>query len=94
MDETTWNKILDKVMPQSISIAGLLRSVIPLEFDGDKLKLGVCYKFHKDKLEEAKTQKMLDDVTLNILGKNIKIEYQLTEVKKENIMNVAEEMFS
>ena len=32
---------------------------------------------------------MLDDVTLNILGKNIKIEYQLTEVKKENIINVA-----
>lgn len=94
MDEITWKKILDKIAPQSISIAGLLRSVIPLEFDGNNLKLGVCYKFHKDKLEEAKTQKMLDDVTLNILGKNIKIEYQLTDPKIENIMTVTEEMFS
>ena len=57
MDETTWNKILDKVMTQSISIARLLRSVVLLEFDSNKLKLGVSYKFHKDKLEEVKTKK-------------------------------------
>ena len=56
MDETTWNKILDKVMTQSISIARLLRSVVLLEFDSNKLKLGVSYKFHKDILEEVKTK--------------------------------------
>ena len=103
IDDTSWNKILSSVKPVSASIEGLLRSVKPIGIEGKSLKLSVYYKFHKDKLEEAKTKKMLEDIALSIFGENIRIECllaevpqkaQLTEVQNENIISVAEEMFS
>lgn len=103
MDETTWNKVLSSVKPISASVEGLLRSAKPLGIEGKSLKLSVYYKFHKDKLEEAKTKKMLEDIATTIFGEDLRIEcllaeappnVQLTEVRNENIINVAEQMFS
>lgn len=103
MDEIAWKKILAGVKPISLSIAGLLNSAKPLSLEEDKLKLGVYYKFHKDKLEEAKTKKMLEDIALNIFGREIRIEccleaaparQELTDVANPNIISVAEQMFS
>lgn len=103
LDSDYWDKILSEVKPINASIEGLLRAATPLGMDGDNLKLGVYYKFHKDKLEELKTKKMLEDVTFKIFDKTIRIECcltelpqntPLTEVKNENIMNVVEEIFT
>lgn len=103
LDLQTWKRILSEVKPINASIEGLLRSSQPLGIDGKVIKLGVYYKFHKDKLEESKTKKMLEDIALNVFGKDIRIEclltetppkVQLTDVKLENIISVAEEMFS
>ena len=103
MDEMSWKRILEGVKPISLSIAGLLNSAKPISLDENSLKLSVYYKFHKDKLEEAKTKKMLEDIALNVLGKDIRIEcclaeaparQELTDVKNENIISVAEQMFS
>jgi hypothetical protein len=103
MDEISWKKILSGVKPISLSVAGLLGSAKPLGLEDNRLKLGVAYKFHKDKLEEAKTKKMLEDIVLSVLGKDVRIECclaeelkkeQLTESRNENIITVAEEMFS
>lgn len=99
----SWKRILSEVKPISLSIAGLLNSAKPLSFENNKIKLGVYYQFHKDKLEEAKTKKMIEDVALNVLGKDIRIECclaeaplkrELTEVNNQNIISVAEQMFS
>jgi len=103
MDETSWNKILSSVKPLSISIAGLLSSAKPISLNDNKLKLGVYYQFHKDKLEETQTKKMLEDVALTIFGREIRVEccleeapakVQLTDVSNQNIISVAEQMFS
>lgn len=103
MDSNTWAKLISAVKSQSISIGGLLNSAHVVELNDKYLKLGVYYKFHKDKLEEAKTLKMIEDACLNVLGSNTKIEFclseaparqQLTEVNNQNIITVAEEMFS
>lgn len=103
LDSHNWNKVLSEVRPINASIEGLLRSAKPLGFDGRSLKIGVNYKFHKDKLEETKTKKMIEDVVLKVLSQDVRIEclltetepkVQLTNTTNENIMNVAEEMFS
>lgn len=103
MDSNTWSKLISTVKTQSISIAGLLNSTHIIEVNDKILKLGVYYKFHKDKLEEAKTLKMIEDACFNVLGNNTKIEFclaevpqrqQLTEVNNQNIITIAEEMFS
>jgi hypothetical protein len=103
MDEMSWKRILSEVKPISLSIAGLLNSAKPLSFENNSLKLGVYYQFHKDKLEEAKTKKMLEDIALNVFGKDVRIEcclaeapakVELTDVSNQNIISVAEQMFS
>ena len=103
MDETTWNKILSNIKPISPSIEALLRSSQSKNLDGNKLKLAVYYKFHKDKLEEIKNKKLIEDSILGILSKQITIEVglidvpiksELTESANQNIMTAAEEIFS
>lgn len=103
MDEISWKKLLSSVKPISLSIAGLLSSAKPLGMDDNKLRLGVYYQFHKDKLEEAKTKKMLEDIALSILGKEVRIECcleecqpktaSLIETNDSNLVKVAEELF-
>lgn len=93
MDEISWNKILSEVKPISASIEGLLRLAKPFSIEGNSLKIGVCYKFHKDKLEENKTKQMLESVIEKVFQKQLKLECQLTEPPKENILSV-EEIFS
>lgn len=106
MDETSWKKILSEVKPLSISVAGLLSSAKPLVFENNKLILSVYYKFHKDKLEEAKTKKMLEDIALNVFGRDIRIECCLEEApavqnrpnvvdaNESNIIKAAEALFA
>ncbi len=103
MDETTWKKILDGVKPISLSIAGLLNSAKPISLENNSLKLGVYYQFHKDKLEETKTKKMLEEIALSVMGQEVRIEcclaeapkkVELTNVSNQNIISVAEQMFS
>lgn len=103
MDETTWKKILTEIKSTSISVASLLSSAKLLEFDKDCLKLGVYYKFHKDKLEEERNKKIMIDAMQKIFEKEIKYECVLAEVPKnteltdsqnQNIMTAAEEIFA
>lgn len=103
MDSNTWTKLISAVKLQSISIGGLLNSTHIVEINESNLKLGVYYKFHKEKLEEAKTKKMLEDALQSVMGSNMGIEFslaeapakrELTDVNNQNIITVAEEMFS
>ena len=89
-----WDRILTEIKLINTSIEALLRSSELIGFDGEKLKLGVYYKFHKDKLEETKNKKMLEDVATRIFEKTIRVECLLTEKKDDNILNVAEEIFN
>jgi len=105
MDETSWQKILSSVKPLSVSVAGLLSSAKPLSLEDDKLKLSVFYKFHKDKLEEFKTKKMLEEIALSVLGKEVRIECCLAEApvvqnspalvdtSEKSVIKAAEELF-
>lgn len=103
--EETWNKVLTQVKPISASIAGLLQSAHLIDFKDKTLKLSVYYKFHKDKLEEAKTKKMLEEVTASIFGESIRIECLLAEapltqnranlqdINEKSVIKAAEELF-
>ncbi len=104
MDDTAWTKLLSEVKPISISIEGLLRSSKLLDFDGKKIQIEVSYKFHKDKLEESKNRKMIEDIAQKIFQNQVILEclvsetppqnVSLTNSTNQNIITVAEEMFS
>lgn len=105
MDSNIWTKLVSEVKAQSVSIGGLLGATKPMELEGNNLKLGVYYKFHKDKLEETKTKKMLEDIALNIYGKDIRIECclaeapivqnksNLSDINDRSVLKAAEDLF-
>lgn len=107
-----WKKILSMVKPVNASIEALLRSAHPEGYDGRVLSLNVYYKFHKERLEDIKNRKILEDILAGVLGnptkfecmlvtppireisKEVKVETILTEGEDQDIIKVAEEIFS
>lgn len=107
-----WSKILKSIKPVNASIEALLRSAHPEAYDGKVLSLNVYYKFHKERLEEIKNKKILEDVLAGVLGNITRVECNLkdppvkivnppaggetvlTENKDQDIIKVAEQLFS
>lgn len=76
--EDIWLKILGAVKSANTSVEALLRATKPLEFDGKTLKLGVFYKFHKERLEENKNRMVLESTIEKILSIPARVECILT----------------
>lgn len=68
LSDDVWKKILIQVKPINASVEALLRSSKPISFDGSTLKLGVFYKFHKERLEDTRHRKILEDVVSAVTG--------------------------
>lgn len=107
MDQITWKKILDTLRPVRASVEILLRSAKPISYDGKDLKIGVYYKFHKEKLEEIRNRQILENVLREVFNKDVRMCCELTEIPaqvavetvnvvepREDISSVAEEIFS
>lgn len=103
VNDEIWKTILTKVRPINASIEALLRSSRPLGFDGKALKLGVFYKFHKERLEDTKNRKVLEDVATSIFGSPIRVictltetphKAPLTDTKDKDIIKIAEKIFT
>lgn len=84
LNEEIWKMILAKVRPINSSIEALLRAAKPVGYDGKVLTLGVFYRFHKERLEDGRNRKILEDVINVVMGTPVKVVCTLTEppVKK------------
>jgi DNA polymerase-3 subunit gamma/tau len=85
--EENWKNILAKLKTINSTIEALLRATKPMGFDGKIFKLGVFYKFHKERLEDVKNRRIFEDTVTEVLGKPIKLVCTLTEPpKREEII--------
>lgn len=98
-----WQKTVNEILGISASFGALLKTARLVDFNEGNLKLEVNYKFHKEKIEEMKNKTILENIAEKFFQYKIKLEClvaevpvntQLTEVKNDNILGVAEEMFS
>ncbi|MBU0998593.1 DNA polymerase III subunit gamma/tau [Patescibacteria group bacterium] len=80
--EENWKTILAKVRPINATIEALLRATKPIGIYANTLKLGVFYKFHKERLEDIKNKRIFEDVVGEIFGRPIKLVCTLTEPPK------------
>jgi len=82
-----WDKILGQIKPINMSVEALLRAAKPLKFDGKTLTLGVYYRFHKERLEDVRNRKILEEVVEHVLSIPARVVCTLTEapVKKEGV---------
>ncbi len=78
----SWGNILIAVKPFNHSVEAFLRAARPVEMDGRKLVLEVFYPFHKDRLEEARNRKIVEEGLLKVLGVELVFECVLGKNKK------------
>ncbi len=72
-----FSKLIDEVKLQNHLIAGVLRGCSAEDVQNGKLNIVAKSKFHKEKLEEVKTLKLLEDSADKILGKKLNIQITL-----------------
>jgi hypothetical protein len=71
--EEMWRNILIQVGKVNASIEALLHAARPENFDGQTLNLSVYYKFHKEKLEDAKHRQIVEMVVGKILNRPVRL---------------------
>lgn len=92
LSDEIWKKILIQIKPINASVEALLRSSRPKSFDGHTLKLDVFYKFHKERLEDMRHRKILEDVVAEVTGSDIvKVVCSLTEPPVSKIEEIKTE---
>jgi DNA polymerase III subunit gamma/tau len=89
VNDDIWKKILAEVHPINASIEGLLRASRPIGYDGKALTLGVFYKFHKERLEDARHRKILEGVMEKVLNSPTKIICTLVDPPPRNVIEEA-----
>lgn len=89
VDDGAWKSILSLLKPINASMEALLRAAKPMTYNGKVLTLGVYYKFHKERLEEAKHRKILEDVVGKVLQSPTKVSCLLVEPPPKKIIDEA-----
>jgi DNA polymerase III subunit gamma/tau len=75
--DALWTAFIDKVKTFNHSVAGVLRGCTIKSYDDKILLLETNFKFHKDRLSEAKTMELLANACREITKKNVKIVVEL-----------------
>lgn len=79
LTDETWAQILASIRPINSSTEALLRAARPIGVFGGTLKIGVFYRFHKERLEEQEHRRLLEDAASEVLGgTRLGIECELT----------------
>ena len=78
-----WKRVLAAVRPVNTSIEALLRAAKPVGFDGRTLTLGVYYRFHKERLEENKHKRLLEEIVSKVLSIQTRVNCTLTELPRK-----------
>jgi len=86
VNDDVWKNILALVKPINASIEALLRSSKPIAYDGKVLTLGVYYKFHKERLEDVRHRKILEDIVAKVLGSPTKVSCTLVDPPPRKII--------
>jgi DNA polymerase-3 subunit gamma/tau len=77
--ENKWGEILAAVKPFNHSVEAFLRAARPQKIDKGELIIEVFYKFHKDKLEEAKHRQIVEKGLDKVFGEGMSFRCVLAE---------------
>ena len=69
--------IIYKVKPYNHSLAGVLRGCDIAVYKDDGIVIETAYKFHQERLQEAKAKEILEQVIKEITGKTLKVMIEL-----------------
>ena len=70
-----WSRVIDSFNSSSNrSIKALLLDARPEGFDGDLMSLGFKYDFHRNKIDEHKNRRAVEEAISNVIGRKITIQ--------------------
>ncbi|OGG01894.1 hypothetical protein A2Z33_01480 [Candidatus Gottesmanbacteria bacterium RBG_16_52_11] len=72
--EQHWKDVIEELKPLNHSIAGVLRSARPKNVSGGTVTIEAFYKFHQEKLSEAKTKESITGILKKLFGETVKLE--------------------
>lgn len=79
--QTKWDSFVKQSKELNHSLAALLTSSKPVRVEGNSLVLEVFYPFHKERLECAKTKKMLENLSETIYGVALSVKCVISNEK-------------
>ncbi len=79
--EQNWGNLLMTIKPFNHSVEAFLRASRPKSIKGKTVHLEVFYPFHKDRLEEAKNRKIVEDCLAKVFGTSLCFECSLSQSK-------------
>lgn len=74
-----WNEFLAKIKKYNHSLSFILRVCHPVSIEGNKLCLAFKYKFHKDRINEAKIKDLVQKTLKEVYGMPLIIEAVIDE---------------
>jgi len=81
-----WGNLLSAIKCCNYSVEAFLRASRPKLIKGNILVLEVFYPFHKDRLEESRNRKIVEDGVTKVFGINLSFECVLAKNKKEPLV--------
>lgn len=103
-----WLEVLAGIRPLNYSVEALLRATRPVDINGEVLTLEVFYRFHKERLEEDRCRRIVEEVANQIFGIPIKLkcvlgqrdrvaksqsDKEIETAEESGIIKTAEEIF-
>lgn len=85
--QNRWQEVLLAVRPRNHSVEALLRATRPIRLQEESLVIEVFYEFHKDRLEEEKSRRIVEEVVREVFGSPLFLKCILGEkqVKKSEV---------
>lgn len=88
--KSRWKELLVAVRPYNHSVEAFLRAARPVEVEGGRLVIEVFYKFHKERLEDARNRRIVEMGFEQVWGGKVMFECRLA-AKGTPVDLVAEE---
>lgn len=71
--EEIWGEVMEKVKPYNHSVHALLKASRPQKCEGGVVYLHFTYKFHKERIEEDKNRRLVEEVLSGVSGENLRL---------------------
>jgi len=92
--EGKWGEVLGMLETKNHGLVTILRGTRVRECAGNKLVLAVGYKFHKERLEQDRYLRMVEDIMTEVFGGRVRLAFELEEIAKVTAKEVVHENVS
>ncbi len=91
LSEELWAQVVGELKKENTTLAALLRDAKPVAITKGKVVLGVRFKFHKDKISEAKNISLLEGVICSVTNSSCRISCEIMDFKSKTQKSASED---